>query len=114
MKELEFLEIFNTDVYDLSPLLELPNLKYLNCSQTLIPNVDYLVEMQQLEVLWLCNSEHISRAEAAQLEEALPNCYINTTAQGSTRSGWRSYDNQGYIDMRESLNMYLAFDTTED
>jgi len=111
MKDLEFLEIFNTDVSDLSPLLELPNLKYLNCSQTLIPNVDYLVDMKQLEVLWLCNSKYISRDEAAQLVEALPNCYINTTAQGSTRDGWRSYDNQGYIDMRESLNMFLAFDT---
>lgn len=111
MKDLEYLEIFMTNVSDLSPLLELNNLKYLNCSITPIPNVDYLVDMKQLEVLWLCNAENISRDEAARLEEALPNCYINTTAQGATRDGWRSYDNQGYIDMRESLNMFLAFDT---
>ena len=71
---------------------------------------EVITDMKQLEVLWLCNSIYISRDEAAQLEESLPDCYINTTAQGSTRGGWRSYDNQGYVDMRELLGMYLAFE----
>ena len=104
MKQLEYLEIFTTQVSDLGPITELPNLKYLNCSNTLITTVDYLVEMNQMEVLWVCSCGLLSTAERVRLKESLPNCFIETDVWGSTRGGWRSYDNQGYIDMREALD----------
>jgi len=109
LENLEYLEIFNTNISDLSFLTTLPNLKYLNASNILIRSTEYLVDMDSLEWLWFCSQNYISDEEIDQLKEALPDCKIESGAHGSTRNGWRSYENEGYVEMREALDMPLAF-----
>ncbi|MBN2879633.1 MAG: leucine-rich repeat domain-containing protein [Clostridia bacterium] len=109
LENLEYLEIFNTNISDLSFLTGLPNLKYLNASNILIHSTEYLVDMDSLEWLWFCSQNYITEEEIDQLKEALPDCRIESDAHGSTRNGWRSYENEGYVKMREALNMPLAF-----
>ncbi len=105
MKDLEFLEIFDSHVENLSSITELENLKYLNISSTLITSVDYLVDMNGLEWIWLCSPRFVSREELDRLKESLPECRIETDIGGATRGAWRSYENEGYIQMREALGV---------
>ena len=90
--KLEYLEMFNTNCRDLSPLAELKNLKHLNiCWLMNLSDITPLYGLTQLERLWIGSSEYnsIPRAQLREIREKLPDTEINTSTENPTEEGWR-------------------------
>ena len=104
LKELKFLELFMTDIRDISPIVGCTALEDLNVAR--IPaDLTPLAEMKWLKNLW-ASGGRVSKKDAAFLREQLPNTRIDTSyAHDCTGRGWR--ESQNYIDMRNILGMPL-------
>ncbi len=102
LKELKFLELFMTDIRDISPLLGCTALEDLNVAR--IPaNLRPLAEMKWLKNLWMSGGR-VSKEDEAYLREQLPNTRIDAALHHNcTGRGWRQLQN--YIDMRNILDM---------
>lgn len=102
LKELEFVEIFNSPVTDISPLVECTGIRDLLLSGSHI-DIEPLTKMTWLENLWLLNSS-VDWGEAELLREKLPNTHIEVagTKHGHSR-GWR--DLPRYFEMRDAFGM---------
>lgn len=112
LQELEYVEMFSSQVEDLSPLLECKNLKHLNISRCIKLDdscIDVLCQMKQLERLWFCG-HYLSAEHEKTLKEALPNTeihyvpYQNGSAPYSMDFGWRQHES--YYAMRDALHMW--------
>lgn len=103
-KELYYLEMFFTNVRDLSPILDLPNLRHLNISHLRLDDYTQLFRMKQLERLWWVDSG-LSEAQQQELREALPNTEICFWAWDSNAVGNNWRDDPSYYEMRKNLNM---------
>jgi len=89
-KKLEYLEIFNTNCHDISPLAELENLKHLNiCWLKELSDITPLYEMTSLERLWIGCTNKVPQEQKDEIVKRLPNCVINTTTDSPTFEGWR-------------------------
>ena len=107
LKELEWLELFNTAVKDPTPLLGCTALRDLNVCYIGTPAdalFDTLSQMTWLRRLW-CTGTRMSRAQVEALREALPDtevwCSLGDESTGGT---WR-YD-EDYYDMRDAFHMW--------
>lgn len=100
-KELIYLELFMTEVSDFTPLLGCTALQDLNVAMT---NGDPMVfkDMPWLKNLWI-NRLGVTKAEHAEIQEALPNTHIESEHGLPTGNGWRQLQN--YFDMRDLLGM---------
>ena len=104
LTELVFLEMFRSQIRDLGLLMNLKKLEDLNISWTTkLENPELLKEMTWLKRLW-ATANGMSRAQFKELQEALPNTTICTSAEHPTASGWRTSDR--YFEMRDVLGMY--------
>ena len=103
-KELYYLEMFFTNVRDLSPILDLPNLRHLNISHLRLDDYTQLFRMKQLERLWWVDSG-LSEAQQQELREALPNTEICFWAWDNNAVGNNWRDDPSYYEMRKNLNM---------
>ena len=108
LKKLEYMEIFSTKLADFTFLTELPNLHHLNLSLTKIDNIDTLKQMEQLQNLWY-DSRDLTDEQINELRQELPDCRIVDSRGNPTREGWRSTDNQNYIEMMEIFGMRPIF-----
>ena len=108
LKKLEYMEIFSTKLADFTFLTELPMLYHLNLSLTKIDNIDTLKQMKQLQNLWY-DSRDLNDEQIDELRQELPDCRIVDSRGNPTREGWRSTDNQNYIDMMEIFGMRPIF-----
>ncbi len=108
LENLEYLEVFSTKVSDFSPLQDLPNLYHLNISLTKIQNIDALKQMKQLQNLWF-SLRDLTQEQIDELRNELPNCRIVNCAGDPTSRGWRSEDNQTYIEMMDIFGMKPIF-----
>ena len=108
LSELEYLEVFFTEISDFSPLLNLPNLYHINCCFVEIEDIDVFVQMKQLKRLWIsvCG---LNQAQLDTLVNELPECEVEGNSPHSTGAGWRSEENQVYIDMMEIFGMEPLF-----
>ncbi|MEG2315038.1 MAG: leucine-rich repeat domain-containing protein [Clostridia bacterium] len=90
LHSLEYLEIFKNPVTDLTPLAELRSLIDLNMTFCSVSDFSPLLALSKLERLWVSKNP-ISSEQLAALQQALPNCTINTTAGeiAPTAEGWR-------------------------
>ena len=102
LKELEWLEIFNCPVTDVSSLKGCTGLKDLLLSGCYV-DVTPLGEMTWLENLWLSGSG-LKYAEKEYLAEHLPNTYIMSAGNGGHGHGWRNLPR--YFEMRDTLGMW--------
>lgn len=102
LKELVYLELFNTCVWDYSPLLTCTGLEDLNISYT---SGDYniIYQMTWLKRLWWAGT-YLSSIRA---QEKLPDTELMFYRISSTGNGWR--EGQHYYDMRELLGMEIMF-----
>lgn len=102
LKELEYLELFNAPVTDVSPLVECTALKDLLLSGCFI-DTEPLKQMTWLENLWLLNSG-VKYQQRLDLEAALPNTHLEIAGikHGHSR-GWR--DLPRYFEMRDVFGM---------
>lgn len=107
LKELEWLELFNTAVQDPTPLLGCTALRDLNvCYISTPPDTlfETLSQMTWLRRLW-CTGTYMSDAQVKALREALPNTEVwCSPGDESTGGTWR-YD-EDYYDMRDAFHMY--------
>jgi hypothetical protein len=83
-------------------------LYHLNLSLTKIDNIDTLKQMKQLQNLWY-DSRDLNDEQINELRQELPDCRIVDSRGNPTREGWRSTDNQNYIDMMEIFGMRPIF-----
>ncbi len=102
--ELYYLEMFFTNVRDLSPILDLPNLRHLNISHLRLDDYTQLFRMKQLERLWWVDSG-LTEAQQQELREALPNTEICFWAWDSNAVGNNWRDDPSYYEMRKNLGM---------
>ena len=104
LTELVFLEMFRSQIRDLGLLMNLKKLEDLNISWTTkLENPELLKEMTWLKRLW-ATANGMSRAQFKELQEALPNTTICSSAEHPTANGWRTSDR--YFEMRDVLGMY--------
>ena len=103
LKELIYLEIFNTTFYHQEILLELPKLEDLNMGSTKVYGTEVLKQMTWLKRLWIPGTG-LTFAEYDELVAALPNTQVVMHIPHSTAGGWR--DHQNYRDMRDILGMF--------
>ncbi len=76
LKNLRGLGFSSTQVSDLSPLAELKNLEQLSLSYTQVSDLSSLAELKNLELLSLSNTQ-VSDEQVQELRQALPNCKIS-------------------------------------
>ena len=102
LKELKFLELFMTDIRDITPLLGCTALEDLNVAR--IPaSLRPLSEMKWLKNLWMSGG-WVSREDEAFLRQELPNTRIDAAHHHNCCGrGWRQIQN--YYDMRDILGM---------
>lgn len=116
LKELVWLELFKTSFYDLTPLLECPNLRHLNVAFIRVRSeeqrqidVEVLSQMTWLERLWVGGPAMFYDKDIAALREALPDTEIKVMyTYEVTIGGWRSAEE--YFNMRDALHMYYMTD----
>lgn len=91
--ELEYIELNSTNVSDLSALSGLTKLRHLNLGNC--PNVkdiSPLYGLTELERLWLGSIDPVPAEQVAVMQEAAPECRIDTTTVDPTQGGWRYAD----------------------
>ena len=116
LKELEYLELMNTEITDLSPLLECDALKHLNISNSYFlsdkdQTLDILCQLKTLKRLWI-SEDLFSEEQDEMLDAALPETTIyRVQGHGNavvTEGGWRT--DPSYFEMRDALHMYYMTD----
>lgn len=109
--ELQYLELINNEITDLSPLVNCTELIDLHIGKCNVSDITPLLSLTKLERLWL-GGNPISEEDLARLQEALPNCQINSTAiDHPTAEGWRQ-GHPRYLIIAEMFknNKYIPFD----
>ena len=107
LEELWYLEIFNSWIREISPLLECPNLRHLNISYLYLNDVEALEQMTQLERLWFI-SPSVNQDICQRLEETLSDTELVVGVSGnSTGGGWRQHD--AYFEMRDAFGAYYIY-----
>mgnify|MGYP000003501364 CR=1 FL=1 len=92
---MEYLEIQTTYITDISPLASLTNLEHLNiCNLTEAELLDLspLFGLSKLERLWIGGWTRVDREQVEELQKAIPDCEINTSAGDPTEGRWRYVD----------------------
>ena len=100
-KELVYVEFFDTQISDYTPLLGCTALQDLNVADT---QGDPLIfkDMPWLENLWVDGFD-VNRREREELTAALPDTNVYYCGSEYTAGGWRQLQN--YFDMRDLLEM---------
>ena len=103
LKELIYLEVWDTWATDYTALYGCTALEDLNVSKAYLDiDLKQFGEMPWLKNLWL-NENNASKSEKAYLAEHLPDTYICYDGYSPTAGGWRELQN--YYDMRDLLEM---------
>ena len=107
LRDLRWLEMFQCCTRDVSPLLNCRALENLNVCYVATPAdnlFETLRQMTWLKRLW-CSGTNMSRAQVQALREALPDTEIWCKAgDESTGSTWRFHES--YYEMRDAFHMY--------
>ena len=72
LEDLQWINLYNTQVSDLSPLAELKNLKWLTLNATPVEDISPLAQLGNLELLYLQYSQ-VSEEQVQAMRKALPN-----------------------------------------
>ena len=107
LKEVVWLELFMTDIRDITPLLSMTSLQDLNLAR--VPaDLKPLAQMKWLNNLWISGG-WVSGSTVAYLRENLPGTYIDASHHHNCCGrGWRQLQN--YYDMRDILGMPYFLD----
>lgn len=114
--KLEYLEIFSTNVYDVSALSELTSLRHLKISY--LPNltdISPLYSLTELERLWIGDNTPIPADQIAQMQQCAPNCEISTASDAEFGYTWAYswYDENNatyhWVERYEKLRRQLGY-----
>lgn len=88
--KLEYLELFNTGLSDLTPLSGLKNLRHLNiCYNFGISDISPLYSLTELERLWIGCYDPVPPEQIEKMREIAPNCEIDAEVLDPTDGTWR-------------------------
>ena len=114
LKDLEYLELFKNDINDISCLANCTKLIDLNICFNRIKDWAPLHGLQNLERLWLFNSNNwsdeypVDKQVVANLKAALPNCHVDSVSY-STLGGWREHERYYVIFHMFKYGEYIPF-----
>ena len=114
LKDLEYLELFKNDINDISCLANCTKLIDLNICFNRIKDWAPLHGLQNLERLWLFNSNNwsdeypVDKQVVADLKAALPNCHVDSVSY-STLGGWREHERYYVIFHMFKYGEYIPF-----
>lgn len=97
-KELIFLELDNSAIRDISPLVDCTKLEDLNIGNAW-PEVDGILGMTWLKNVYMIFG---SRSDAWKISQAIPGARVVTSGNATVGGGWRRMQN--YYDMRDMLH----------
>lgn len=97
-KNLIFLELDNSAIRDLAPLVDCTALEDLNIGNAW-PDTSALLEMPWLKNVYMIFG---SRSDAWKISQALPDTRVVTSGNATVGGGWRRMQN--YYDMRDMLH----------
>ena len=110
--ELEYLEMQTTNCTDLSPLAGLKKLRHLNVAGiSSLTDISPLYGLTELERLYIGSNNMVPWEQVEKMQEAAPNCEINTSVYDDpTGEKWR-YNGQGtwnyrYYVLRKQFGEY--------
>ena len=107
LKEVVWLELFMTDIRDVTPLLGCTALEDLNLAR--IPaDLKPIAEMKWVKNLWISGG-WVPQSTVSYLRENMPNTYIDASGHHNCCGrGWRQLQN--YYDMRDIVGMPYFLD----
>ena len=106
LMKLEFLELFMSKITDYAPLANCTSLKDLNLCFTNAYNQNALLQLQQLDRLWLAGGT-LSSQDIEALQQALPQTMVCCYSKSSTNHGWR-YSPHYYL-QRDAYGMPYSY-----
>ena len=90
---LEYIELNSTNISDLSPLADKKELRHLNIGNCKsVSDISPLYGLTDLERLWIGCFDPVPAEQVAIMQEAAPDCKIDTTTDDPTQGGWRYAD----------------------
>ncbi len=118
LKDLEYLEMFSCWITDISSLVNCTKLIDLNITNNKIQDLSPLLEMPQLERLWInCARTRKEDLELKkmlpELRKALPNCEIDAVSLG-TSGNWRFHPRYEIIYDVFNRGAWRAWDDTDN
>lgn len=91
--KLEYLELFTTDIADLTPLISCPNIEHLNISNMpKLADISPLYGLTKLKRLRMVDSPKIPEAQKKEIAEKLPDCQMLNMGHFPTAWFWRWED----------------------
>ena len=106
---LDYLEIFTSKVTDLSPLANCKNLKHLNISNLKrLTDLTPLYGLTNLERLRIVSCPRVPREQLEEFSRLVPGCAILTKDKDETDGGWR-YDANGQVPRYKLLREQLQY-----
>lgn len=91
--KLEYLELFSTDIADLTPLISCPNIEHLNISNMpKVTDISPLYGLTKLKRLRMVDSPGITEEQAKEIAEKLPDCAMLNQGHFPTAWFWRWED----------------------
>ena len=113
LESLVMLELFWTNMSDITPLRDLENLRHLNITYKRVrdaeADLDTLMHMTWLERLWISYNMY-SDEQIAALKAALPDTQVQVIyTTDCVSQGWRNGSVE-YFNMRDALHMYYLDD----
>ena len=112
--DLEFLECHSTKIDDLSALADKEKLEYLNIAN--LPNIwdlSPLYGLTNLKIVRICGTTftHISKDDVAALKAALPDTFVSDYGGDPNNSGhWRYDDNWNPTERYALLRQQMLYD----
>ena len=111
LKHLKYLEIFNTQISDLSPLANCTELLDLNLSYcSRVKDLSPLDSLPALERFWGVEMRGLSREEKARFTAAMPRTEVNFTAEDATAGGWREHPRYTHYVECLKNHQWISFD----
>lgn len=108
--ELEYIELFMQDITDISALANHTKLLDLNLCHNNITDLSPLYSCTSLERLHISYNPNLTAEEVAKLQEALPDCVIETETYESTGAGWREHPRYEIVVKSFEENIYYPFE----
>ncbi len=111
--DLEFLELFSTPIEDISVLSSLTKLEYLNIgTMQNLSDITPVFGLTNLKMVRICGSsfDHVSRKKVEELKTALPDCFVSDgPGDPTTAGGWRFDENHNYTPRYALLRKQMLY-----
>ena len=112
--DIEFLEMVSTSIYSIDVVAGMEKLEYLNlgCMWNL-SDISPVFGLKNLKNVRICGTTfaHVSQEQVEELKAALPDCFVSTYGGDPTKSGnWRFNSDGSYTERYALLREQMRYD----